>query len=153
MKAKKYIEKILETNNASKEEELIHVLSKALKTLKVHDEEEYEDISCKLYEILYGEVLNDELCEYWVSCMINKDGTVGEHWSVEDTNQVAKQLGIKLDTVTPYEWYATMNMVYSDYYGSVPNEISTYAKIANDFLQDEDAKKGKLYRYYKCIVK
>lgn len=153
MKAKKYIEKILETRNSTKEEELIHVMSKAMKELRVHDDDEYEEIVCELYEILHGEVLSDEICEHWVSHMVNKDGTIGEHWNLAETNQIAKQLGIVLSAITPHEWYATINMMYSDYYGSVSNDVTTYAKMAQDFLKDSDAKEGKLYRYYKSVVK
>ena len=41
-----------------------------------------------------------------------------------------------------------MNMIYSDYYGSVPNETTSYAKLARKFLEDKDAEEGKALRYY-----
>ena len=41
-----------------------------------------------------------------------------------------------------------MNMIYSDYYGTVPNEISNYVKLANKFINDKDAGPGKAFKYY-----
>ena len=41
-----------------------------------------------------------------------------------------------------------MNMIYSDYYGAVSNDVSTYVKLAKKFLMDKDAKEGKALCYY-----
>lgn len=41
-----------------------------------------------------------------------------------------------------------MNMIYSDYYGTVPNDISIYAKMSQKFLNDKDAKQGKALNYW-----
>ena len=44
-----------------------------------------------------------------------------------------------------------MNMVSSDYYGSAPDEISSYVALARRFLNDRDAPPGKAFRYYMCM--
>lgn len=44
-----------------------------------------------------------------------------------------------------------MNMVYSDYYGSIPDTAESYFKVAKAFLMDKDAPEGKAYRYYKAM--
>lgn len=41
-----------------------------------------------------------------------------------------------------------MNMVYSDYYGTVPDDISAYVKLADKFIHDKDAGVGKAFKYY-----
>lgn len=41
-----------------------------------------------------------------------------------------------------------MNMVYSDYYGAIPNDTATYFKLAKKFIDDKDAKQGKALSYY-----
>lgn len=41
-----------------------------------------------------------------------------------------------------------MNMIYSDYFGSVPNDTSVYSKMAYKFLEDKDAPEGKALHYY-----
>lgn len=36
-------------------------------------------------------------------------------------------------------------------YGTVPNDISTYTRLALKFLEDKDAKEGKAYCYYMAM--
>lgn len=86
--------------------------------------------------------------------MANVDGTKGPHWTQEQTETVREQRGIQWDQA---EFWAAMNMVYSDYsevfreYG-VRDKIYLYADMAYSFLSDADAKPGKLARYYRYIV-
>lgn len=46
-----------------------------------------------------------------------------------------------------------MNMIYSDYYGSVSNDNSNYIKMAKAFLNDKDGKEGKAFHYYMSMKK
>ena len=64
-----------------------------------------------------------------------------------------------LSTVGTAAWYATMNMVYSDYYG-VAREYGLdcpdfYAKLAQAFLMDKDAggPQRKIAAYYRCVAR
>lgn len=89
----------------------------------------------------------------WVGEMENADGTRGGHWSMEQTEQVRKKLSIDCE---PVEFYATMNMMYSDY-GRVADKFSAgtpdfYACMAKAFLDDKDAQPGKLARYYRYVA-
>lgn len=65
-----------------------------------------------------------------------------------------KQHGYSLD---PVEFYAAMNMCYSDYcevaraFGV--NSVGFYAELANAFLDDKDANDGKIALYYEYIAK
>ena len=43
------------------------------------------------------------------------------------------------------------NMLYSDYYGAVPDNVESYFKMAKAFLEDKDAPEGKAFRYYKAM--
>ena len=57
----------------------------------------------------------------------------------------------------PVEFYAVMNMLYSDY-GKVfkKHDVATmqfYVDMAKEFLEDDDAVKNKLEQYYKYVVK
>ncbi len=90
----------------------------------------------------------------WVKKMKNADGSTGEHWTFEQTSQVLKQKGFECD---PAEFYATMNMLWSDY-GAVAKRYGTdnvefWAEMAKSFLMDKDAEDDKLALYYECIVK
>lgn len=112
------------------------------------DEKTYEDIEMILYKDVYGCHFTKWLLEKALCCMENEDGTKGGHWTVEQTTMVARNNGISFDHFNEYDWNYAMNMIYSDYYGSIPNETSSYVKLARKFLEDKDAEEGKALRYY-----
>lgn len=94
----------------------------------------------------------------WVERMENEDGSVGEHWTMDQTSAAARSIGADLSAVGTAAWYAAMNMVYSDYY-SVAHEYGLdrpdfYAKLAQAFLMDKDAggPQRKIAAYYRCIA-
>ena len=91
--------------------------------------------------------------EEWTHSMRNSDGSRGEHWNFEQTEQVRRQHGYDCD---PAEFYAAINMMYSDYYEIAKdfnvNSVDYYAKMAHAFLDDKDAGEGKIAKYYECIA-
>lgn len=88
----------------------------------------------------------------WVSKMENADGTTGGHWSMEQARQAMAQRDIKAD---PVEFYAVLNMMYSDYCAVVKkygvNQLDFYADLALAWIDDKDAKSGKTALYYVTI--
>lgn len=98
--------------------------------------------------------LNRQTADAWFRGMENDDGTVGGHWTMEQTNQVRAQRGIECD---PLQFWIAINMIYSDYckvfrkYG-VGEKVELYADMAKAFLDDKDAMPDKLARYYEYIV-
>lgn len=97
--------------------------------------------------------LTHDEAEEWCDSMVNADGTKGGHWTLEQTQDVAKQRGITCDK---NDFWAAMNMMYSDY-GKVAKMYSVdntnfYADMAAAFLQDKDAVDGKLVEYWVNIV-
>lgn len=89
----------------------------------------------------------------WTSKMQNADGTKGCHWTLEQTQDVAKQRNINCD---PNDFWAAMNMMYSDYC-TVARSYSAdnqnfYADMAAAFLRDKDAVPGKIVKYLEVIV-
>ena len=100
------------------------------------------------------QAMNREKAQQWVRKMKNADGSTGEHWSFDQTYQLMKQRNIDCD---PAEFYATMNMLWSDY-GKVAEKfgltgVEFWAELSKAFLMDKDAEDGKLMLYYECIVK
>lgn len=83
----------------------------------------------------------------------NADGTKGCHWTLEQTQDVAKQRNINCD---PNDFWAVMNMMYSDYCQVAKRQsVDTpgfYADMAKAFLEDADAADGKAYLYWDCIA-
>lgn len=98
--------------------------------------------------------MDKEAAEAWTRRMKNEDGTTGPHWTMEQTKQVQSQKGIDWD---PVEFWAAMNMIYSDYSKVAKklniNSAEFYACMAEAFLDDKDAQPDKLARYYQYIVK
>ena len=86
--------------------------------------------------------------------MVNEDGSKGAHWNMDQTKQVMEQRGIQCD---PVEFYIAMNMMYSDYYPVAKklnvNSVDFYADMAKAFLDDKDAGKDKLAKYFAYVVK
>lgn len=100
------------------------------------------------------EAMDKQKAREWISSLENSDGSSGEHWSFEQTHQAMKQRNINCD---PVEFYATINMLWSDY-GSVAKKygvdnVDFWSELAKSFLEDKDAEAGKLMLYYDCIVK
>jgi hypothetical protein len=97
--------------------------------------------------------LTKELAEAWTAHMENADGTVGPHWTLEQSKQVQAQRGLPGD---PVAFWAVINSVYSDYsavarkYGS--DNVNFYADLANAWLEDSDAVEGKALAYYENVV-
>lgn len=98
--------------------------------------------------------MTQQLATQWLDNIENEDGSHGPHWSLEQTKQVMAQKNISCD---PTEFWAAMNMMYSDYCGVAKklgvNNMDFYSCMAKAFLDDKDAKPDKLARYYTYIVK
>lgn len=136
---------------AATPEQLKEFIDNAMSMLKETNPNTYEDLEIYLYKEIYGKHFNDWLLEKALKEMKNEDGSTGGHWALEDTNSVAKSLGISFDSFNEYDWNYVMNMIYSDYYGAVSNDTSSYAKLAKKFLMDKDAKEGKAFCYYMAM--
>ena len=106
----------------------------------------------ELYKKIYGCHFNEWMLAKATKDMINEDGTIGAHWTLEQTNNVAKQYGVTFNHYNEYDWNYVMNMIYSDYYKVIPNDIQSYIKFAKAFLDDKDAK-DKAFKYYYNVVK
>lgn len=97
--------------------------------------------------------MSREKAQKWTRHMKNADGSSGEHWTYEQTEQVRKREAAEGD---PAEFYATMNMLWSDY-GEVARKFGVdkpefWAELSEAFLVDEDAAPEKLERYYRYVV-
>lgn len=98
------------------------------------------------------EELTEEETQEWNAMMQNEDGTIGGHWTVEETESVGNP-GIE-----EHLWNVAMNMIYSDYYGVAEKYgVATaefFADMAKAFLYDKDAPapEEKLKEYFCHIV-
>lgn len=150
---KEIIDKIIEKDDEQEMRGLGLVLLSSLNELKKHDEKLYKDFSGDICFYAYGKHLSKITAIEWVFKMENNDGTVGEHWTKAETDNAAKTVNIDFSKTNynEWEWYAVMNMIYSDYY-SPEREAKDYIYLAKKFIEDKDAVEGKTYYYYKYIV-
>lgn len=123
-------------------------LIRVLNELENKDDDLYREIEDDIYHELYGCHFTDFTLEKAFEKMVNEDGTKGGHWTIEQTTSVANQYRIDVDK---YDWCYVMNMIYSDYYGCVSDDVSTYANLAKRFIFDKDAPEGKAYLYFKAM--
>ncbi len=98
--------------------------------------------------------MDKKQAENWTKHMKNEDGSTGARWTFDEVQKVMQQYGVDCD---PVEFYATMNMLYSDY-GKVFKKhnaatVQFYVDMAKAFLDDEDAVKDKLAQYYRYVVR
>lgn len=92
--------------------------------------------------------------EEWVEGMKNADGSKGEHWSMEKTEEVRLQKGLQCD---PVEFWAAMNASYSDL-GKMAKKHNLGIDFWVDYVkafwfEDEDAGPDKLAMYHECFGK
>ena len=119
--------------------------------LKEYHPEVYEEEYIKFYEINYGEHLNEAMAKKWVSSMQSANGN-GEHFSKIDADNYAKQIGLTFNGYNDWDWYAILNMVWSDYSGVLGNNIDSYIRLAKATIEDIDVK-NKAFKYYIYVVK
>lgn len=149
MEIKRMMDKIIDNNKKEDMEDLGDIFVDMVYMLKHSDKEKYKDIKYKMYKMAYGDHLNEELAHKWVSEMQNKDGTVGEHWTYEQTEQVRKQYAPELNAC---DFYAILNMSYSDFY-SEHFKTEDYISLTKDWLNDKDGSSCKALKYYIFVVK
>lgn len=142
--------KLLEEMKKRKSEKdlmcLADIVDMCLDTMKESDHEFYEHLERKMYEMLYGRKLNEEMAKEIVEDMQPN----GEHWSIEQTNSVLQSKGWQLDKV---DFYIVMNSAYNDYHELFEEDVDKYAMYSKLFIKDTDAKEGKVYNYFMNIPK
>lgn len=141
---KKYIEKIVENGKQEDMEKLSDMLVEIIYKMKESHHDLYEHYKMCLYKMAYGEIISDEMREEIVE-------RIGEHWTLEQTEQVKKDYGY--NDIPANEFNVVMNMAYSDYKDVFEDNLDLYAKFSKAFIQDDDAKKGKVFIYFNEIAK
>lgn len=140
----KIYEELLEDDY--KKEEVIELSCKMLRMLKHFDEGTYNRISLKMHVLKYGKHFCENMAKEAVECMKHFDGSYGEHWSVEQTTNLATQNNINTNK---WDWYYLLNMLYSDAGNVFKNDIRTYVDFAKAvYLNDVDGDEGKIFDEY-----
>lgn len=154
MGIRKYIEKIGENKKTEDMQKLGDMLADLIDMTKESHPDIYEKYKMCLYEMAYGKVLTKDMAEEIVSKM----KPYGEYWDYDTTTAVKNQFGIK--DITDVDFYVVMNSKYNDNKDSVEKfitdegqQLEMYISLTKDFVNDIDAKEGKVYTYFMTIPK
>lgn len=139
------------TATEEQNDQAIEVLSEIMNELQKKYPDYYRKYDKRLEQIYRHGSMSEEDAKKYVSAMKNKDGSVGEHWSLAQVQSYMGSHPEYLD-ISPVCFYVAMNMMYSDYYKPT-RSVDTYAALAKDFLEDKDAPADKLERYIKAMHK
>lgn len=144
MKIKSYIDKIVENGKQEDMDKLSEILVEIIYKMKEPHYDLYKHYKMCLYEMAYGKVISNEMREEIVE-------KIGEHWTLEQTEQVKKDYGY--EDIPANEFNVVMNMAYSDYSNIFGDNLDMYANFSKLFIKDEDAKDGKVFIYFENIPK
>jgi len=152
-KFKDYITKITAKADSKQMYELTDILDDHFDEMEMVHPESYWEVMNELHMVVNGPYFDEECAKYAVSEMVNEDGTTGGHWTYDDTTGVAQQNGITFDKFNAWDWFYTLNMVYSDFSTIIGSSVPSYIQFAKTWLMDKDAKDGKAYLYWQAVAK
>ena len=128
-----------------KPEDTIMALSEYLEYIEETDKRKYEEMTKCFEKIAYS--ISKEDAESIVKNMRPH----GQSWSYEQVKSYVESKGIMDNFIN---WYLVMNMVYNDYFETAKkyghhNDVEFYYCLANNFINDPDAKPLKVEKYFK----
>ena len=143
---KKYVEEIIKSGNKESMETLMHVFNKAMEHLCECDYELYEKLELKLYVAINGKKLNEEMAEKIITNM----QPYHMQYTLEEANKIMKEYGLSLN---PIDFWVVLNSACNDYKELFGDNLEMYVKYTKLFIEDEDAKSGKVFTYFMNIPK
>lgn len=144
---KEDIKKIVENGDIDNMQTLSNILEDVIEIVKDYDEEMYQRYVMCIYKMANGYKLNKTIAER----IVNNMKPSGEHWTIEQTTSVKNQYGFT--DVSDIDFWVVMNSAYNDYKDIFKDNIEVYAKWSNAFINDEDAREGKVFTYFTKIPK
>lgn len=139
------IQIIVDNGRVEDMHELSEILEDTLEILEQYYPDKYKKYEMKLYEMAYGCILTEEMAKEIVSKM----RPYGEKWNINETSNIQREYGLGFRDV---DFYVVMNSAYNDYNDIFRDNIEDYIRFTHDFIEDEDAKKDKVYIYYTQIA-
>lgn len=139
------IEKIVENGNVEDMHKLSEILEDIMKLLERYDKECFKKYKIEIYKMAYGNTFTREMAEEIVSKM----RPYRMRWSLDETVNIQEQYGV--DNINPVNFFIVMNSAYNDYKNIFEENIDMYVKFTDDFINDEDAKEGKVFTYFTTI--
>lgn len=145
MDIEEYIEKIVDNGKIEDMETLSDMLEDTMEIIKDYDKECYKEFEMKLYKMAYGNHLNKSMAQD----IVNKMRPYAQRWSYEESRNLQEQRGI--NDIDPIEFFVVLNSAYNDYKDIFSEDVEGYIRFTIDFIKDEDAKDGKVFKYFTTI--
>ena len=142
MDIEEYIEKIVDNGKIEDMEELSDMLEDTMRIIKDYDEKCYKEFEMKLYKMAYGSHLNKSMAEE----IVYKMRPYGMRWNIEETESLQRQRGI--EDIPKADFFVVINSAYNDYKDIFGEDLEGYIRFTIDFIKDEDAKEGKVFKYF-----
>lgn len=139
---KEYIRKIVDDGSIEEMYKLSDILDEIIHIVKQYDENLYKKYKMELYKMAYGDVLNEGMAREIVADM----RPYGEQFSIEESREIQDRFG--MNNIREWDFYAVLNMGFNDYRDIFNDNVEMYALFTRDFIEDEDAKKGKVLKYF-----
>lgn len=144
MDIEKIIQRIVDNGSVEDMHTLSDILEETMEIIKKYDPKCLKKYELELYKMAYGNTLSKELAEEIVYYM----RPTGKRWSIEETSRIQEEYGLDVREV---DFYIVMNSAYNDYHNLFGEDVESYIKFSLDFINDEDAKKDKVFLYYTTI--
>ena len=142
MDIEEYIEKIVDNGKIEDMQELSEMLEDTMEIIKDYDEKCYKKFEMKLYKMAYGSHLNKSMAEE----IVHKMRPYGMRWNMEETESLQRQRGI--EDIPKADFFVVINSAYNDYKDIFGEDLEGYIRFTIDFIKDEDAKEGKVFKYF-----
>ena len=142
MDIEEYIEIIVDNGKIEDMEELSDMLEDTMEIIKDYDEKCYKEFEMKLYKMAYGDHLNKSMAQD----IVNKMRPYGMRWNIEETESMQRQRG--LEDIPKADFFVVINSAYNDYKDIFGEDLEGYIRFTIDFIKDEDAKEGKVFKYF-----
>lgn len=145
MDIEELIEKIVDDGRVDDMHKLSEILEETMEHLKHCDEEKYKKYEMCLYEMAYGKTLNKAMAEEIVSGM----RPYRMKWDLRETQKIQDEFGV--GNIRDIDFFVVMNSAYNDYRDLFGEDVEMYVKFTLDFIEDEDAKEDKVFKYFTTI--
>lgn len=147
MKIKKMLEIIIDKGKTEDMYKLNDMLDELICDLKEQKPKLYKEYKMKLMGMAYDYKFDEDMAIE----IVNNMKPLGEYWDYETTSKVKKDYGVN---AIDCDFYVVMNSLVNDYSKIIDKEdVETYVKMANAFINDDDAKKDKVWIYFTKIPK
>ena len=145
MHIEKMIRKIVDDGSRQEMEELSDMLQEVIHIIKKYDESCYKEYVMKLYKMAYG----NELTEDVAIDIVENMKPYGMRWNIDETERIKNERG--LHDIHPVDFFIVMNQGYNDYKNLFGDNVETYVRYTDAFINDEDARKDKVLQYFMII--